>query len=111
MFILGWTPRGRATASATALFGPWPNSSIRRLGSIGFALPSAAEPCPGMCRHIIHNISEAGRLRHRVPAMGVAKHQNRFCCAWVWGGPRLLSSTLHLQLRQSGSYASERFLA
>jgi hypothetical protein len=26
MFILGWTPRGCATASATALFGPWPYS-------------------------------------------------------------------------------------
>ena len=30
MFILGWTPRGGATASATALFGPWPYSSIVR---------------------------------------------------------------------------------
>jgi hypothetical protein len=27
LFILGWTPRGRATASATALLGLWPGSS------------------------------------------------------------------------------------
>ncbi len=28
MFILGWTPRGLATALATALLGPRPDSSM-----------------------------------------------------------------------------------
>jgi hypothetical protein len=28
LFILGWTPRGLATASATALLGPRPDSSM-----------------------------------------------------------------------------------
>ncbi len=65
-FILGWTPKGGALTSAMALFVPWPNSSIGRLGSSAFALSSAAEPGPGVCRHIVHNISEGGRLCHQM---------------------------------------------
>ncbi len=48
MFILGWTPNGRAMT----LFGPRPNSSIGRLGSAAFALPSATEPSPGVCHQL-----------------------------------------------------------
>jgi hypothetical protein len=29
VFILGWTPSGRATASSTALLGPWLDLSWR----------------------------------------------------------------------------------
>ncbi len=63
---------------------------------IAFALPSGAEPGPGMCRHIVHNISEGGRLRHQVPSMGVVKHQNKFAplLHLGMGGPRLPSFTL-----------------
>jgi hypothetical protein len=39
LYMHGWTPRGRATASATALLGPWPDSSIR-LWNRPFALSS-----------------------------------------------------------------------
>jgi hypothetical protein len=44
LFILGWIPRRRATASATALFGPWPDSSV-------FALSSGATPALGCACH------------------------------------------------------------
>jgi hypothetical protein len=28
LWILGWTSKGHATASATAVLGPWPDSSM-----------------------------------------------------------------------------------
>ncbi len=70
--ILGLTPRGRVTALATALFGPWPNSSA-------FALPSGAEPGPGVCHHIVHNIREGGHPRHQVPVMGHSQTSKQIC--------------------------------
>jgi hypothetical protein len=72
----GWIFRRRATASATALFGPWPYSSFvggafaLRLGVVGRDLA-----LDGAFVNIVHNIRrEESSLPpcHQVVAMGVA---------------------------------------
>jgi hypothetical protein len=74
MFILGWTPRGRATASATALLGPWPDSPMLWGRSCPLLIAFGAVTALGAwCRHhrllgvalIIKYSSVLGRARHQ----------------------------------------------
>ncbi len=119
MFILGWTPRGLATASATALLGPRPDSS-----------KFWGRSCP--LRPAFGRLLQGGRSdrRHRLIGVGVAfankysfvlggaRHQpliHESCRAWVWGGPRQPASCFKpslelgapragLRLRPGGEY-------
>ncbi len=109
--MLGWIPRERAMASATALLGPWPDSSIRQLEAVHLRLALNGWICSSWhsAHHHHHNIRRGGHLRHQVPATGIAKHRNQtcfFCRAWVWGGPRLLPFFPWLQPCPSGGYTS-----
>ncbi len=81
LVILGWIPRGQATASATALLGPWLDSFIRLLKVIcprlAFRADSAA---PAMAPVIIViKIRRGGCFCHQVPATGIAKRHNQIC--------------------------------
>ncbi len=120
MFILGWTPRGLATASAmaTALPGPRPDSSMLWRG------PSQRCPSWGRYLHggvvkviIVHlewgSSSSSNTCRYeRSQTSNTFKLIKR--CAWVQQGPRVASILVHakpgiggpkagLRLRPSGS--------
>jgi hypothetical protein len=91
LYILGWTLRGRATALATAILGPWLNSSTLNEGA-------------PHCRLLLKALSAEGRRgsrHHCPPGVGVVftikylswaklyiKHIYIRRSAWVWGGPR-----------------------
>jgi hypothetical protein len=61
LFILGWTPTGLATASATATLGPWPDSSMLWRRTSSLLLAFGAAPARGRSgRH--HRPSGAGTL-------------------------------------------------
>jgi hypothetical protein len=83
----GWIFRGWATASATALFGPWPCSSFVRRS----LHPSPCRICRlgGALISIIHN----NRRGSSSPPSARNLYKNRInCYAWVWGGPREIYS-------------------
>ncbi len=67
LFILGWTPRGLATAAATALLGPRLDSPTfwRRTSSV---LPAfgAVPACTGAYSSSSSSIRSGGRLRHLI---------------------------------------------
>jgi hypothetical protein len=88
-FILGWTPKGRATALATALFGPWPNSWIRRLGSLPSPCLRGLNPALA-CAIISSTTSVKGvvfAIKYPPWAWSNIRTNLPLCCAWVWGGP------------------------
>jgi hypothetical protein len=72
LFILGWIPKGGATASATAPPWSWPNSSMSRWWTSPSSSWFSRQPVAGRgsACHIVLNISRS-HLCHRL-AMAVA---------------------------------------
>jgi hypothetical protein len=65
-------------ASATALFGPWPDSSICRGGVICCLLRCLGSGPPrGVDHHCLHHQESGIVFEVQVPAMGVAKHHEQ----------------------------------
>jgi hypothetical protein len=96
---------------ASALFSPWPGSSIRLAGIVRLRLVLGGNTRLWCALVIIfRNIRRGGLLCHQVPATGIVKHQNRFASLLHLGmeGPRSPSISQRLQLSPNGSYASER---
>jgi hypothetical protein len=114
MYMHGWIPRGRATASATAsataFLGPWPDSSVRPrnrplrpvLARWDYSLGHGAH------HHRPQHQGE-GRLRHQVVATGVTQYHKQIClfAAPGYGGAQDAAFSPRLRLRPGGGYASE----
>jgi hypothetical protein len=92
VFILGWAPRGLATASATALLGPRPDSSMLWRG------PSQRCPSWGQYLHgrivkvIIIHLEWGSSSSSNTRRSGRSQTSNTFklikCRTWVQQGPR-----------------------
>jgi hypothetical protein len=72
MFILGWTPRGCATAPATALFGPWPYSPFVRRSLRPSSRHRRSGLRLGWGRSPTSSTTSGGHLCHQVVTLGVA---------------------------------------
>ncbi len=71
-----YIPRGRATASAMALLGPWPDSSMFWRRSVPCCPPLGCYLHGGHSGHRNHSPGVGGRPRHQIlHCLGGARHQ------------------------------------
>jgi hypothetical protein len=110
----GWIFRGRATASATALFGPRPCSSFdqRSLRPSPCRLRSGLRPRMGCLSSSSTTSGEGGRPRHQVVAMGVAKISTRpvqynLLRQGMGRAQSVIATMPQQRLRPSGGYVRE----
>ncbi len=110
MYMHGWIPRGRATASAMAFLGPWPDSSVRpRNRPLRPVLAGRDYGLRCGARHHCPQHQPGGRLCHQVVGTGVAQHHKQIClfAAPGYGGAQDAAFSPGLRLRPGGGYASE----
>ncbi len=89
LYIPGWASRGRATATAMAPFGPWPDFSKRLARVIPFIVSSLVAGFAGLQRIGCHHHPQHqkwGHLCHQILALGIAIHQKHICLKLLWLG-------------------------
>ncbi len=93
------------TALTTALFGPWPNSSMRLAEVVRHCHRRLATARCGALAFFVYTIRRGVRHRHQVPALGAAKHHQQFCIshrAWAMEGAQDAATSLPVHLRFEG---------
>jgi hypothetical protein len=93
MCMLGWIFRRRATASATALFGPWPDSSMRLAESSIIAIGwQAAARCLAPRLHRLYHQERGIVFAIQYPPWAQPNIINSLAslaAPGLWRGPRL----------------------
>ncbi len=115
----GWIFRRQATASATALFGLWPDSSMRLAEVVRHHCWRLATARCGAPAFIAHYIRRGGPSSPSSTRLTTSTDLHLSLCVWLWRGPRmplflsLCACVLRgnpgstLRLWSDGGYASE----